>query len=439
MSLIIQMAFNNNTISLTLIQKAQQGCKESMSALIECIKNDIKAYLFRLTLDSHLTEDLYQETLMEMVKHLHELKFTCVKAFWGWLYKIAHSKVCRQSRKKYATENFEVLNKIPAGFAETPPHNLIKQELTQAIYDAISSLKVNYRNVITLRCFQQLSYAEIAGITGSTQMQAKLRFFRAKQALKRQLKKRGFKKSNLLPGLGLFATLTHKSAKAGMTSNIVSASSMKVGMATTILGTAVSKVGLVAVSVVTIALSSTVVNNQISSFTSKPTGLSVNIIKDSDYAYPIALSQVSNPDGKDWQRVVFEKRGNRIESTDPEDVLVPDQFSPGICLILPVDRWIQVEFAKPLLDDPGVDLFLSGYGLTNKPLVSLVGSNNELIELVPTLTLDQPTGYTVIAFDLADVDLSSRPSQVRVTAVSPEAGNNPFELQMVRARLKDGA
>ena len=72
------------------------------------------------------------------------------------------------------------------------------KELTQTIWKAMGRLKPRYRQVLTLRCFYQLSYAQIAAITGGSRLQAKVLFFRAKQSLKGQLVRHGLTKSHLL-------------------------------------------------------------------------------------------------------------------------------------------------------------------------------------------------------------------------------------------------
>jgi hypothetical protein len=330
-----------------------------------------------------------------------------------------------------------LIESMTADSEQSPSQKLMKKELTLTIYEAISSLKISYRNVIALRCFEQLSYAEIAGITGGTQIQAKLQFFRAKKALARRLKKKNFKQSHLLPALGLFAALTAKSVKASSISLSLNAATLEIGRATYIIGMALSRVGLVVGICIVITLGGTLKQNDIGirPNTSNQSDVLTHIMKDIDYAYPVSISQNSDIDENSWQSVIYLNRQRRIESVRPEEVLTHDQTLPGKYLILPANNWVQAEFGNSIVDEPGVDLFVTGNGLTNKPQVSLVDSNEELQELVPTLIKDQPTGFTIIAFDLANVDLSSKPSSVRVTALSSEAGGRPFELRMVRTRI----
>ncbi len=84
---------NHNVDCLELVKQAQLGCQESMSRLTQVAKGSLCAYIYRLTLNNDLAEDLLQETLLEMVKSLKNLKFERANQFWAWLYRTALGKV----------------------------------------------------------------------------------------------------------------------------------------------------------------------------------------------------------------------------------------------------------------------------------------------------------------------------------------------------------
>jgi RNA polymerase sigma-70 factor (ECF subfamily) len=80
---------SNNINYIELVKQAQLGCQESMSRLTKVAEKSLCAYIYRLTLNYDLTEDLLQETLLEMVKSLKNLKFERANQFWAWLYRTA--------------------------------------------------------------------------------------------------------------------------------------------------------------------------------------------------------------------------------------------------------------------------------------------------------------------------------------------------------------
>jgi RNA polymerase sigma-70 factor (ECF subfamily) len=52
----------------------------------------------------------------------------------------------------------------------------------------LNQLKVEYREVVILRHYDKLSYAEIAAITGDTVSSVESRLFKARKALAKKLK-----------------------------------------------------------------------------------------------------------------------------------------------------------------------------------------------------------------------------------------------------------
>lgn len=174
------------TVDLALLQKAQQGHRESLCALAQLVRADLLAYLRRLTLDVHVAEDLCQETLLQMLKSLPNLELASGRSFWAWLYKTAFSRVSHEFRDQGGTRlrhrtaaDLDLLNQVPArepGGLQA----LMRKELAAAVYGAMDSLTLRHRNILTLRCLQGLSYSEIAVTTGGTELQARLLFFRAK-------------------------------------------------------------------------------------------------------------------------------------------------------------------------------------------------------------------------------------------------------------------
>ncbi len=63
-----------------------------------------------------------------------------------------------------------------------------RQEESMLLMEAIMRLKPEYREVLLLREYEDLSYEEIAAIVGSTESAVKSRLFKARQQLHRVLK-----------------------------------------------------------------------------------------------------------------------------------------------------------------------------------------------------------------------------------------------------------
>jgi DNA-directed RNA polymerase specialized sigma24 family protein len=80
-----------------VVNRAKSGCKKSLDELVETVSPKLKTYIYRLTLDQNLTEDLLQDVLLQMVKSLGNLRQS--EKFWPWLYRTAMGKVYQQKPK----------------------------------------------------------------------------------------------------------------------------------------------------------------------------------------------------------------------------------------------------------------------------------------------------------------------------------------------------
>jgi RNA polymerase sigma factor (sigma-70 family) len=232
-----------------LVTWARAGDRDSLSRLAELAQPRLLAYVYRLTLDYDLTQELCQETLVKMVESLDGLEN--VERFWPWLFRSAMGNVQHyfrdQKRRQMAhlasvaAERFEDYVCTDRGDGLTRASRV---ELSGIVVDAMTQMRWIYRNVLVLRCYDQLSYAEIAEVMGCKELRARVLFFRAKQALKRHLSKRGFGKEALLTALGLFGFLTIPPKGATAATAGIGASILEVGPLAAAVGALGTKAGM---------------------------------------------------------------------------------------------------------------------------------------------------------------------------------------------------
>jgi RNA polymerase sigma-70 factor (ECF subfamily) len=243
-------------VSPALIHEAKLGNKDSMNRLAELASDRLYAYIFRLTLDQTITQDILQETILFMIQSIDQLEH--VDHFWGWLFRTAMGKVQHHYRdlKRRKTvelsddERLYIHNRVSTyndGLAE-----MMRKELSDAVFIAMKKLKLKYRNILILRCLENLDYAQISEVMNCSELRTRVMFFRAKTSLRRELAIHGFGKYYLLIALALFGVTT--SAKAS--SATITASSFEVGFTASLLATVTSKIGIMATAAATmIALS----------------------------------------------------------------------------------------------------------------------------------------------------------------------------------------
>ncbi|MHC4243702.1 MAG: RNA polymerase sigma factor [Planctomycetota bacterium] len=242
----------------SIIIKAQQGERTSMGQLAEVAEPRLLTYIFRLTLNQDLTEELCQKTLVKMVQSLETLEH--IDRFWNWLLRHAMGEVqhyYRDQKRRHEVEaealNREYFKQYVARNHQDGLDQSARIELSEIIYDAIAKLRFAYRNVLVLRCYEELSFAEIAQFMDCKELRARVLFFRARGALRRHLSRNGFSKENLLAGLGFFGILT-LSSKATSTACSVKTASLNVGVTAALAGSLGTRLGIAIITTVSALL-----------------------------------------------------------------------------------------------------------------------------------------------------------------------------------------
>jgi RNA polymerase sigma-70 factor (ECF subfamily) len=237
-----------------LVRQAQLGDRVSLDRLAEGARQRLYAYIYRLTLNHDLAQDLLQETLLKMVENIRELEHP--ELFWNWMFRTAlgnvqhyYRELAREQAIEFSSVSRKRLSQYLCEDHDDGLNRAIRKELSETIVGAMARLRLTHRNVLMLRCFEQMSFAEIGEIMGCKELRARVLFFRARHSLSRQLSRRGLGKGLLITALGVFGLLTAPadSAPAGS----ITAASLKVGVVAAIVGKAGTPSG--AAVVVTIA------------------------------------------------------------------------------------------------------------------------------------------------------------------------------------------
>ena len=153
---------NDNEL-VRLVKKAQLGDKESLSRLAEAARVRLREYVFRLTLQEDLTQDIVQESILEMFKVFKKLKNA--ERFWSWLHGIAFNKTRSHYGRQWRHRTTSLSNaafEIPARDSQNALAGMINRELKQVVVRSMQELEPRHRAVLTMRCYEQMEYSQIA-------------------------------------------------------------------------------------------------------------------------------------------------------------------------------------------------------------------------------------------------------------------------------------
>jgi len=230
---------------IALVETARRGNKESLNKLAGIARERLRVYVYRLTLQEDLTQEIVQESLLEMCRVLGKLKRA--DRFWSWLYGIATNKLRRHYRTERALQNaaaHEERRRGPMKERQGGLENLVGQELKQIVSGAMRKLRTRHKAVLVMRCYDEMSYAEIAESMGCSEFSSRMLFMRAKRALQKELSRNGFSKGSLLAALVVFGKITAPS-KAAAAQLTVPAATLKVGLLAGVVGVATTKTAIV--------------------------------------------------------------------------------------------------------------------------------------------------------------------------------------------------
>ena len=141
----------------------------------------VNKYLFCLTHDNDISEELTQETFYKAVQKINTYKGKCKISVW--LCQIAKNLWYDQCRKNKKTINVEE-NLFDVQALESTESQVISNEEKISLYKKMQKLDEKTREVIYLRITGELSFKEIATILDKTENWARITFYRGKNKLK---------------------------------------------------------------------------------------------------------------------------------------------------------------------------------------------------------------------------------------------------------------
>ena len=166
-----------------LVESVRRGDTDAFEELYHRYKRHIFTFCLKLTGDRSLAEDATHDVFLKMYHNVGALTDTGI--FRSWLFTIARNEVFKMLRKHRGNGTIDA----ESVWTDETPLTFAQRSDTKAIVMAcMDSLKVEHREVLLLREYEQHTYAEIAAITGSTESSVKSRLFKARKALAEKLK-----------------------------------------------------------------------------------------------------------------------------------------------------------------------------------------------------------------------------------------------------------
>lgn len=158
---------------------------------IHLIYKEMYRFVYSILHNREMTEDALQNAAEKIFRCQGMLKVPA--RFKAWAFTIARNEaitLIRRSRRDMPWDA-AMLTELEASEAERPEAMTLQNEVQQAVLDIVNEMRPEYRQLILLRYYSELSLEEIARATGAGINTVKTRHMRAKAVLKQTLEARG--------------------------------------------------------------------------------------------------------------------------------------------------------------------------------------------------------------------------------------------------------
>jgi len=179
-----------------LVRTAVSGRESAFEELVRRYQRPIASYVYRMVGDYDAALDLTQEVFIKVYNSLS--RYRSEFKFSTWIYKIAHNTAIDHLRRHTVRDQIMTADGVgPRSEIAiesrrlTPEQESEREERRSEIESVVQSLPAAYRELIVLRHSHDLSYDEIAEVTGLPLGTVKNRLFRAREAMRDLLVPRG--------------------------------------------------------------------------------------------------------------------------------------------------------------------------------------------------------------------------------------------------------
>lgn len=140
-------------------------------------------YIYSLSGDRHIAEDITAETFMKAIKSIEKFKGNC--DIRVWLCQIAKNCYFSFLRKKKKTVHLDEFSEQKDNF--NFEQIISSTEESMEIHEILHNLDEPYKEVFSLRIFGELSFKQIACLFGKSDNWACVTYHRARNKIKERM------------------------------------------------------------------------------------------------------------------------------------------------------------------------------------------------------------------------------------------------------------
>ena len=162
---------NNTKADSYLISQYLSGDEKSLEILIDKHKSRIFNFIYSKVLDRYTSEDIFQETFIKVIKTLKKGLYNEEGKFLPWVMRISHNLIIDYFRKNKRLpmfdncESFDIFSILKDDIPNAE-NIMIDNQIKKDLVKIISELPKDQKNVLMMRLYKNMSFKEIADISG---------------------------------------------------------------------------------------------------------------------------------------------------------------------------------------------------------------------------------------------------------------------------------
>lgn len=147
------------------------GNEDALAVLIKRHQSKIYGFIYSKVTDRDIADDIFQDTFIKVIKTLKSNSYNEEGKFLPWVMRISHNLIVDHFRRNKKmpmhreTEEFSIFS-IMTDNSPNVENRIITEQVESDLLRLIEELPDDQKEVLQMRIYQDLSFKEIADLTG---------------------------------------------------------------------------------------------------------------------------------------------------------------------------------------------------------------------------------------------------------------------------------
>lgn len=158
---------NNLNTDTLLVQDYVAGNKQALETLIKKHKSKIYDFIYSKTFDHNISNDIFQDTFLKVIKSLNSTSYNEEGKFLSWVMRISHNlimdhyRITKRMPMNRETDEFSIFSKMEDD-SFSVENKIISEQVQKDLKKILEELPQDQKEVVIMRLYQNMSFKEIA-------------------------------------------------------------------------------------------------------------------------------------------------------------------------------------------------------------------------------------------------------------------------------------